>query len=1387
MSNPSDSSEEFVPFLSLRSLQDTYRALRRRRSSEENSPQFWDEVQIFLQRGEALGAYLNNDEERQTAQSRLDYWHLEVIKRGVQPPEAILADFDIALQPELPDDRCPYVGLGPFTESDAHLFYGRRQLTEQLIKTLTLSRLITVIGASGSGKSSLVLAGLLPRLRQGALTNGSKGKEASWRIYGPIVPGSAPLSNLAQSLKPDDVSLATWIADQTTGFQRSEFHLTELIRDGGEETAVIVIDQFEETFTLCRDLAERNAFISNLLQLVRTRDSNHIVILTMRSDYESYVNKAPLFEALYGQGIVRVSAMKAGEMREAIEEPAEQVGLYFEDGLVDELLREIVGEPAVLPLLQFTLMQLWENRERNYVTWDTYRRLGSSVLQALENTADNLYKSLPVEEQETARRIFLRLVWPTDGVENTRNRVRRRTLYLSGEASDRVNRVLDKLIQARLIHLTTGLRPEDDQVEVAHEALVRNWRRLIAWLEDERSQLRQRQRLALEAQKWNSLQQDPAALLRGTLLREALTYKDLNELETEYVQTSLQVIEQQRQAEEERREQTLRRRTRFIVTLTLTTVIALLAALFAFSSRQNAVESAAMAERSQATAVYAESVARQEAELLATAEAELIEQKATAEANALAAEASAGEADNARATAVANEASAEDARATAEAIAEALQDALEKAEDNAIEAENNAREAELATENAQEQSNLATARELAAIANDQLDSDPQLGLLLAIEAVNLTQAGAVPAEAEETLYRALQASQLEVILSGHTDAITAVSFSPDGTRLATASLDQQVKIWDTASGQELLTLEEHGRAVNSVAFSPDGRLLASGSDDGTTILWNAETGERQRVLGGSGAAILSVAFAPNGRLLVTTDSDRSVRVWDVVRSRSLFHQFVHTGLVHDIAFNQSGSRFATVGDDGRILLWDTNSGNVAVALPRQLDDAGNPIPLTSVAFSPDETMLVVADNQGIAQVWDVFNGRLRFTLNGHVSAIESVAYSQDGRFLATASSDRTAKVWDAETGQTLYTLSGHQGGVTAVAFNSDSSQIATASQDTTARLWQTEPGAPNLILTDHVNAVMDAAFSRDGKLVATASEDQTAKIWDLERGSVIHTLSSHNQGVNGVAFSPDGQLVATASEDWVARVWDTASGMLQFPTLNHRGPVNAIAFDAEGNQLATGSADTFARIWQLPIESNSAEIWLQHETAVLSVAFDPDGVYLAAGLGNGDIVIWDLRTQSIVTTLQEHEGPIHSLAFNPDGTKLASASNDATAKIWDVAQGSVIRTFSGHAGAVRGVAFSPDGSQVATASVDRTVKVWRADNGQTIRTLLGHTSTVFSVDFSPDGTQLVTAGFDRTAQVTELTALEALFAEALAQVKRPLTAVECAQYLHGLPCRLVEE
>ena len=563
-----EGKQDAISFPSFSSLRSAHSELLRHHRESSSTTELLTEIEEFIYRGRATGALLDTDEDRWASQSLLDYWTAILYRAGREPPDATLAEFDSALAPELDDARCPYLGLEAFREEKSNLFYGRQRLLEKLVNHLKENRLLAVVGSSGSGKSSVVLGGLLPKLKAGGLS----GSE-NWHYYSPMVPGVNPLENLARLSQFRDVSGTEWLQQQVESFQKDPNHLTKLSNEFGDSPSVLVVDQFEEAFTLCRDDSLRQAFIDNLISLIQSPGVRHTVILTMRTDFESQVARLPVFKDLFEQAQVRVIALDASELREAIEKPAELVGLKFEEGLVEGLLQDVLGEPAALPLLQFTLLKLWDNRERNRVTWETHKRLGGGR-QALARSADEFYEQLIPEEQVTVKRILLRMVRPTEGLEVTSNRIQRKNLYQAREARDRVDRVLDKLIQARLVRSTKGDTPDDAQVEVAHEALVRNWPRLVNWLEDERVNMLQRLRLTVAAEEWKARGGDRSALLRGTLLEDAQKYEDLNELESEFVQHSIKA------------EQNSRRRTIGIVTGVIASLAGLV--IFAFIQKDRA-------------------------------------------------------------------------------------------------------------------------------------------------------------------------------------------------------------------------------------------------------------------------------------------------------------------------------------------------------------------------------------------------------------------------------------------------------------------------------------------------------------------------------------------------------------------------------------------------------------------------------------------------------------------------------------------------------------------------------------------------------------------------------------------------------------------------------
>ena len=517
---------------SLASFREAHRELLLRHRQTAFGSKLADDIAAFIVQGAATGVVLDDEKDRWAAQGILDYWLSVLYSENVNPPDASLAEFDITLAPELPDEDCPYLGLEAFLEKDQQLFFGRNRLLKQLLDQLKKSNLLTVVGSSGSGKSSAVRGGLLPSLKANALENSS-----SWHYYKPIVPGSDPLCALAKTLCPDNVEREQWCNEQVAAFLENPQHLAQLIADANQQPAVLVIDQFEEVFSLC-DETKRQAFIANLLRLIQLPDSEHRLIITMRSDFESNVAKFAKFQELFEQAQVRVLGLNANELREAIEKPADQVGLKFESELVDSLIRDVLGQEAALPLLQFTLLKLWDNRDRNRVTWASYQKLGGGK-EALSRSADEFYQQLIPEDQNATRRILLQLVnFNEESLEVTNRRIPQQDLFLSGEAEDRIQRVIDKLQAVRLVKITLGDNPQDAQIEVAHEALIRNWGTLVDWIDDERENKRQRLRLESKAKEWQSKGKTTDALLRGSLLEDAEQYKDDKGLLGEFIKRS---------------------------------------------------------------------------------------------------------------------------------------------------------------------------------------------------------------------------------------------------------------------------------------------------------------------------------------------------------------------------------------------------------------------------------------------------------------------------------------------------------------------------------------------------------------------------------------------------------------------------------------------------------------------------------------------------------------------------------------------------------------------------------------------------------------------------------------------------------------------------------
>ena len=568
---------------------------------------------------------------------------------------------------------------------------------------------------------------------------------------------------------------------------------------------------------------------------------------------------------------------------------------------------------------------------------------------------------------------------------------------------------------------------------------------------------------------------------------------------------------------------------------------------------------------------------------------------------------------------------------------------------------------------------------------------------------------------------------------GHTDWVYKVAFSPDGKRLASASRDRTIKIWDAQTGQAITTLRGHSEQVGSVTFSPDNTRIATASFNGTIKLWDTESFEEVITLTGHTTTVATVVFSPNGEQLASASDDKTIKLWDVRSGQEIATFKGHLEEVGSVVFSPDGKRLASASVDKTIKLWDIEEGREITTL------SGHAASVISVAFSPDGSRLA-SGSEDMIKLWDARSFQEIATLRGHTQFVHHVAFSPDGARLASAGRDKMIKLWDVRSGQEIMSFTGHTGWVNGVAFSPDGARLASASFDKTVKLWDARSGQKITSLPGHANKVYSVALSPDGTRIASGSSDTTVKIWDTRSGQEVFKLKGHTGEVYSVAFSPDGMRLASGGTDTATRAWDTQTGKHLATFEGHTEAVNCVAFSPNGMKLVTASDDKTIKLWDVNANKEIATL-TGHTSRVNCVAFSHDGKRLATGSSDGTVKLWDWKSRQEITMLSGHSRWIKSVAFSPDGLLIAVTNNNSI-KLRDAQTLEPINTLKGHSEMVTNVGFNPNGTRLVSASHDKTIKLWNARTANEIMTLRLSTDRVNSVTFSQDGNRLVSAGTD---------------------------------------------
>lgn len=1143
----------------------------------------------------------------------------------------------------------PYKGLQAFEEADAADFFGRDELINRLISHFSRqadapSKFLAIVGASGSGKSSVVKAGLIPRLRAGALPNTNR-----W-FYAEMVPGTDPFEELEAALLQVAVNPPESLINQLEDNERGLIRAIKRILPDDETELFLFIDQFEELFTLIEDEARRAAFLKILAVALRDIRCRLRVVITLRADYYD----RPLLYTDFGE-IVRenteiILPLSPDELEQAIAAPAERVGVSFETGLISAIVAEVNNQPGALPLLQYALRELFERRQDHSLTLEAYHNTGGT-LGALTHRADQIYESLTEEEAQVARQIFLRLVTLTEDGDATRRRMTLKELDSIDVDRKIADRVIAMFGNHRLLTFDHDPITRTPTIEVAHEALIRGWEQLQEWLDESREDLLLHRRLAAEAADWIKANRDSSFLVRGTRLEQYEIWIENNDFvlskdEQEFFDASIaaRLAREAQEAARQRREEELRKRAAnrlrtLVVVMVIATVVSAGLAVTALNSQTRAEERRKIAERN----------AREARSLVQAAGAQqAVDNRNPDVAMALVLFANDMDAPPAQSQSILADVAYP--AGTRRRFVFDQDGAAERIIDDAILSVDGRYVLSSASDGLIHLWDIEAEEIVQTIGQRNIRADTVAlspdGTLAMVNAGPILQLWS------------LEDGQLIRSFRGHASRILDIRFEHGGQRAFSASTDGTIRMWDVNTGDQLRLFTEHRGSVVSLALSADDSRLVSGGSDNTVRIWDAQTGEMLQLLEGFVSTINAVDVSSDGQFVLVGTANGSITLWDAI-SGDLVQEFNgHTGSISGLAFGPNEELAVSSSFDRSIIIWDVASGRIVRRL------FGHSDRVSAIDFSSDGQTILSGSWDGSLRLWDVRHGALLNTFVGHQDRILSVAMTSDTSLVVSGSRDRSVMVWDANTGQPVHTFLEHSDNVTGVALNPEGTQVVSSDRDGNVLLWDIQSGEV-LRRFEHDAPVDSVAFDPTGRLIASGSDDAFVVLWEAATGSEIRRFVGHQDRVVSIAFNPDGSQFVTGSRDDTSIIWDVASGDVVHQLEGHSGTVNAVAFNSDGTLVATASSDATIILWDADTGEQIRQL-IGHDSGVTSVAFSPDGDYLLSGSTDDSLILWNVATGEVLRRLEEHNGDVTSVVFGADGKTALSGSVDERLILWRI-------------------------------------------------------------------------------------------------------------------------